>query len=96
MAEQQGAQAPQGPPSPVNRGTDDAANITIEVSFEVDLSPDEVWSDKDWPTGWTAKDVVELFKKQTAERFIKDWDLLTFGADVTVHARGEYVRVTLR
>lgn len=75
---------------------DDTAPITISIEIELDLSPDEAWPNKDWPTGWKAQDVVELFKTRTAEQFIEDWDMLTLGADVTVHARGEFARVTLR
>lgn len=70
--------------------------VQIEVTIALDLSAREVWPDG-VPGTWDAAAVMkEILKSRTAERFIEDWDLLTFGAEVRVYAKGQDARGELR
>lgn len=70
--------------------------IQIEVTIAVDLQPDEAFPDGA-PEHYTAADVLaEIKKSGTAERALKDWDLLTFGADFAVSVGHDTVRETLK
>lgn len=83
------------PPAPLT-GEDATAPVTIELSIELELDPDEVWPDGDWPENWTAKDVLKLvLDTGSLGTFMRSWGQ-GYGADVTVRARGGFENGHLR
>lgn len=66
--------------------------VQIELFVSLELAEDEVWPDGA-PETWTAEDVMNTIKElRTAQKFIREWDLLAFGANVEVQARGTSAR----
>lgn len=69
---------------------------TIEVTLAMDLDFEDIWPDGA-PDNWTAQDVVEAVQTAGSFRnFLNEWDFDTFGAEVSVSARGQHARGHLR
>lgn len=70
--------------------------VSIEVTLRMELPPEDVWPDGA-PDNWTVQDVVSTVQAAGSFRnFLREWDFDTFGAEVSVSAKGQYGRGHLR
>lgn len=74
----------------------DGTPIEIELTMRVELPAADVWPDGPPETIDAEAVIAAAEKSNTAQRFISDWGIDTFGAEIVAHVNGRTARGSLR